>query len=45
MYHDRTEHVPIQVQTLVTTEREVTKCSYCSFRREGTTRQNRREIR
>jgi|GEM_PF-1255059 len=40
-YHN----VPIQKQTVVTTERKITKCCYCSFRREGASRENRREIR
>jgi ankyrin repeat protein len=41
----RWKDIPIQVQTLVTTEREITKCMFCSFRREGASRQNRQEIR
>ena len=39
------QKIPIQVQTLVTTERDVTRCKFCSFRREGAFRENRREIR
>ena len=39
------QKIPIQIQTVVTTEREVTKCSYCSYRKEGRTRKNRQEIR
>ena len=40
-----THKVPVQIQTLVTTEREITKCSYCNYRREGQSRESRREIR
>ena len=40
-----TNRVPVQIQTLVTTEREITKCSYCNYRREGQSRESRREIR
>ena len=39
------QKIPIQKQTVVTTEREITKCSYCNYRREGHSRQNRQEIR
>ena len=39
------QKIPIQIQTVVTTEMNVTKCKYCNYRREGTTRENRREIR
>ena len=39
------QKIPIQIQTVVTKEMDVTKCKYCSYRREGYTRENRREIR